>query len=69
MDNVVLMKSFTAWNQGLMVTHKPVNRNDVCVFLLLGTEPKDGSNPLDIDAAMGRLGWVRKDAIQEDSKR
>jgi len=30
------------------------------VFLYLGQEPKDGSNPLNPDEALGKLGWEFK---------
>jgi hypothetical protein len=33
-------------------------RGEYAVFLLLGREPCDGSNPLDVVAAMRRLGWA-----------
>lgn len=32
------------------------------VFLLLGSEPKDGSKPLDGEAIMKHMGWVKDEA-------
>lgn len=60
--DIVLMRSFTSWSPDLQVTRKP-KRTDVAVFVLLGTQPKDDSAPLNLEAAMKRLGWVR--AVEE----
>jgi hypothetical protein len=38
------------------------NKN-VAVFLYLGTEPRDGSNPLDLEGRMKELGWVPNQGI------
>jgi hypothetical protein len=34
-------------------------KNQVTVVLVLGTEPRDGSMPIDLESAMKELGWVR----------
>lgn len=31
------------------------------VFVFLGAENKDGSNPMDIDKVLGALGWKKKE--------
>lgn len=56
--DIVLMQSFTSWSPDLQVTRKP-KRTHVAVFVLLGTQPKNGSAPLNLEAAMNQLGWVR----------
>lgn len=37
------------------------------VVALLGEEPRDGSKPLDVDAAMARLGWQRVSPSHKES--
>ena len=55
--DVVRMKSFTHVNPESQFTFKAA-KGSVAVFLLLGNEKLDGSAPLDLMAAMKRLGWV-----------
>ena len=31
---------------------------DVALFLYLGTEPRDGTDPLDVERRLRQLGWV-----------
>jgi len=38
----------------------------VAVFLLLGEENKDGSDPLDLEARINKFGWVRAALAPED---
>ena len=34
---------------------------DVALFIYVGSEPRDGSTPLDVEERMRQLGWVRSD--------
>jgi hypothetical protein len=40
----------------------------VAVFLLLGEEAKDGSDPLDLEARLNEFGWVRAALAPEQDK-
>jgi hypothetical protein len=55
--DVVRMTSFTHVNPDSQFTFK-APKGRVAVFLLLGEEAKDGSNPLDLVARMKEFGWV-----------
>ena len=46
--------------EGLVSVSYKAPKGRVFVAVLLGEEAKDGSAPLDLDAAMERLGWYRK---------
>lgn len=46
---------------GLLSVSYSAPKGKVFVAVLLGIENKDGTSPLDLEAAMGRLGWVRAD--------
>lgn len=43
---------------------QPKDQKTVALMLFLGQEPCDESKPgMDLEAAMNRLGWVRKDTL------
>src|SRR5882762_336513 len=54
--DVLRMTSFHHHTPRLTVTYK-AHRDKVAVFLLLGHESRDGSDILDVPAALNRLGW------------
>lgn len=56
--DVVRMTNWTHHQLDLQVSYK-ADKKAVAVFLLLGSEPRDETNPLDLEAAMNRLGWIR----------
>ena len=58
--DVVRMSSFTHVNPDSQFTFK-AKKGRVAVFLLLGEENKDGSDPLDLESRMREFGWVRGD--------
>lgn len=43
------------------------DRQRTAVMIYLGDEPRDGSAPLDLDAAMNRLGWYRTPAGENNA--
>lgn len=59
---IVRLTSLTDVQPGgaLKVTHRVADRKKVAVLMLLGYEPKDGSEPLDLEKVMGSLGWIKK---------
>jgi len=57
--DVVRMSSFTHVNPDSQFTFK-AKKGRVAVFLLLGEESKDGSDPLDLEARMNEFGWIKK---------
>jgi hypothetical protein len=60
LGDVFTMTTWTHVQPHSRITFKCTNKREVAVMLLLGHEPKDGSAPLDLEAAIGALGWVRK---------
>ena len=60
-NNFVCPKGKGGKEVGLLSASFTAPKGKVFVAVLLGVESKDGSNPIDLDAAMGRLGWVRKE--------
>lgn len=49
---------------GLTAARSSAPRGRHLVFLVLGTEPADGSEPLDADAVLNRMGWFRRSEIE-----
>lgn len=44
----------------LEMTFKAPRRDEIGCFLFLGTEKRDGSQPMDYEKRLNELGWVRK---------
>lgn len=57
--DVARMTHWTHNGPGIQLTYR-ATKNTVACFLLLGHEAKDGTQPLDLEAALNTLGWVRK---------
>lgn len=57
--DVVTMTHWTHYSPDMQLSFR-ANKKEVAVFLLLGEEQRDGSKPLDLEAAMNRLGWFRQ---------
>lgn len=51
----------------MRISYKVHQRSMVAVFVQLGYENKDGTEPLDLEAAMRRLGWIRADGTLKGS--
>jgi hypothetical protein len=58
--DVLRATTFTHVEPQITITLKVGDRKRVAVFLLLGHEARDGNEPLDLVAAMDRLGWMMK---------
>jgi hypothetical protein len=64
---VLRLRNVTHYNplkkgeKGLISVGYTAPKNTVFLCVLLGVEPKDGSQTLDLEAAMNRLGWFRKE--------
>ena len=63
--DVVRLKSWTHINPDSSFTFKVPDKKKVAVFLLLGNENKDGSEPLDLEKQLNKLGWVRDPALAD----
>jgi hypothetical protein len=64
--DIVRMSSFThvpAEGPLTALTMKVGDRKKVAVFILLGEENKDGSDPLDLEKRLNDLGWVKDPAL------
>ncbi len=46
---------------GTMKLYYKAGKGKQYVFVFLGTENKDGSDPVDLEKTMGRLGWGKKE--------
>lgn len=57
--DVLMMTSFTHVGPDVRWTLKVNDRKKVAVFMLLGEENKDGTEPLDLEKRLNELGWVR----------
>lgn len=60
--DIVRLASFThvpAEGPMTSLTMKVGDRKKVAVFLLLGEENKDGSEPLDLEKRLNDLGWIK----------
>lgn len=53
----VRIGSMTVVQPNISITYKILDKKKVNVFLLLGQENKDGTEPLDAVAVMNQLGW------------
>ena len=62
--DIVTITNLTHYTPDLQIKYG-APKGEVFVVVLLGTQKKDGSSPLDIDQAMARLGWQR---IEEKAK-
>jgi len=62
--DVIRMSSFThvEGDGELRVTFKAPSKKHVAVFLLLGNENMNGTEPLDIEKRMNEFGWFFKEA-------
>jgi len=61
--DVVRLRSWTHINPESSFTFKVPDKKRVAVFLLLGNENKDGSEPLDLEKRLNELGWIRDPAL------
>ena len=66
--DVVRMQSFTHVQPDSSFTFK-AKKGKVAVFLLLGEENKDGSDPLDLVKRMNEFGWVKDKSWDEKAKK
>lgn len=58
---VVRLKKWEhVYENGNRITWHTKSRKEVAVFVMLGHEAIDGTPPLDLEAVMGDMGWVRK---------
>ena len=53
------MKSFTHVEPHCDWGFKIADRKKVAVFMLLGEENKDGTEPLDVEQRLNQLGWIK----------
>ena len=53
----------TADQKTIWADYTPHDKKDVFVVVLLGVEPRDGSQPLDIRKALFELGYVPDPAL------
>ena len=60
LGDIIRMTSFTHVEPTMRVGIKVGDRKKVAVFMLLGEENKDGSEPLDLEGQLNELGWFRK---------
>jgi hypothetical protein len=63
--DIVRMRSFTHVEPTMSVGIKVADRKKVAVFMLLGEENKDGSNPLDLERRLNELGWIKDPALPQ----
>jgi hypothetical protein len=61
--DIIRMTSFTHVEPHMSVGIKVGDRKKVAVFMLLGEENKDGTEPLDLEKRLNELGWVRDPAL------
>jgi hypothetical protein len=64
--DIVRMSSFThvpAEGPLTSLTMKVGDKKMVAVFMLLGEENKDGTNPLDLEKRLNDLGWIKDPAL------
>jgi len=64
--DIVRMASFThipAEGPLTSLTMKVGDRKLVAVFMLLGEENKDGTQPLNLEKQLNDLGWVRDPSL------
>lgn len=67
--DVVAMGAFTVMYPHARVSFKAGDKKTCTVFLLLGYEPKDGSNPLNPDSRLRELGWRQEPDLADLLKR
>lgn len=61
--DIIRMTSFThvpAEGPLISLTIKVGDKKKVAVFLLLGEENKDGTEPLDLENRLNELGWFKE---------
>jgi hypothetical protein len=66
--DVIRLASFThvpAEGPLTALTIKVGDRKKVAVFMLLGEENRDGSEPLDLEKRLNDLGWVKDPALTQ----
>lgn len=61
--DIVRMTSFTHVEPHTRWGIKVVDRKKVAVFMLLGEENKDGTDPLDLEKRLNELGWVKDPSL------
>lgn len=57
--DLVRMVSFAHVEPNVTWSFRVPGKKKVAVFMLLGEENKDGSEPLDGEKILNQLGWVR----------
>ena len=58
--NIVRMSSFTHVEPNIKWWFKIEDKKKVAVFMLLGEENRDGSDPLDLEKRLNELGWFKE---------
>jgi hypothetical protein len=58
--DIIRMTYFTHVEPTARIGIKVEDRKKVAVFMLLGEENKDGSDPLDLEKRLNELGWYAK---------
>jgi hypothetical protein len=61
--DIVRMTNFTHVTPNARITIGVGNKKKVAVFMLLGEENKDGSDPLNLEKRLNDLGWVRDPSL------
>lgn len=61
--DIVRMTSFTHVEPHIRWGIKVADKKKVAVFMLLGEENKDGTDPLDLERRLNELGWVKDPAL------
>ena len=60
--DIIRMTSFTHVEPDSRTRIKFDDRKKVTVFMLLGEENKDGTEPLDLEKRLNELGWFKRDS-------
>jgi hypothetical protein len=64
--DVFRLSAWTHVEPTIRVSYKVPERKKVAVFVHLGYENKDGTEPLDLKTAMRQLGWIPADPELRD---
>lgn len=57
--DIVRMKSYYHVEPHITWHFKTVDKKKVAVFLMLGVENKDGTEPIDPEKILNELGWTK----------
>jgi hypothetical protein len=58
--DVIMIGKFDAVGDGIVASFKAPSRTQGYVFMFMGVQPRDGSEPLDLEDIMNQLGWTLK---------